>query len=41
MEVPDTEEAPLAACENSNEDEMPEPFIEMGVSAKDSYQESA
>lgn len=37
----DTKETPLAACENLNEDEMPEHLAEMGISAEDSYQESA
>ena len=41
MEVHDTKEAPLAACEYLNEDEMPEHLIEKGISADDGYQESA
>lgn len=39
MEVRDTEEARLAACENLNEDEMPEHLTEMGISAEHGYQE--
>lgn len=36
----DTKEAPLAACENLNEVEVPEHLAEIGISAEDSYQES-
>ena len=41
MEVHDTKEAPPAACENLNEDKMPEHLIEMGIGSEDGYQESA